>query len=376
MALSRRRHSILKLRLAITASKYHLLVVVVFFALGFLYFYIAHPDWQPSLWTDATLLTFNDTIMMDRFAPVYYLIGTAVIFQGVLAVVLNRMQQASNPERMSEILAHRAVNHTIVLGYGHLGKRIYDWLAREGRSVVIVEKDAAKVQELVRWVVPVLIADASLEGVLEDANIKHAHDVVQTFNDVRTALIIAHRARTLNSKCEFHVRCHDDNVQKALERLGAKPFSTDSWTVSKLVEELPGSNAKVALIGYNGIAERLMSCFQKEHRPFMIVESDSAIVNSLEGRRLPTVKGSALDVDFLQEGGIDDCRVAVICLEYGAQEIITVVGNLLALNKKRPMLVYARIFDDEIAEVIDSMGGHTFSSSRFAFSKLMPVIRQ
>jgi Trk K+ transport system NAD-binding subunit len=366
----------LKLRLAITASRYHLLVVVVFFALGFLYFYLSHPDWPPSLWTDATLLTFNDTIMMDRVAPVYYVIGTVVIFQGVLAVVLNRMQQASNPERMAKILANRERDHAIILGYGHLGRRIFEWFAEHERNVVVVEKDSNKVQELVREVVPVVVADASLEGVLEDANVKHAHDVIQTFNDVRTALIVAHRVRTLNSKCEFHARCHDDKVQKVLEDLGAKPFSTDSWIVGKLREELPRLSAKVALIGYNDIAKRFISCFKEEHRPFMIIERDSTVADLVLERKLPLVKGNATDREFLRDRGIGECKAAIICAEYDVEDVITIVTNLLDLNRRKPILVYARVFDDEIAEVVESMGGHTFSSSRFAFSKLMPGIRQ
>lgn len=258
------------------------------------------------------------------------------------------------------ILAHRAVDHAIIIGYGHLGERIFEWFAKEGRSVVVVEKDSTKVLELIHQAVPVVVADASAEGVLEETNVKHAHDVVQTFNDVRTALILAHRVHTLNPNCELHARCHDDKVQKVLENLGAKPFSTDSWIVDKLRAELPRSDAKVALVGYNDIAKRFISWFQEVHRPFILVERDPAVADLVRERELPIAKGYATDIDFLRDQGIGECEVALICIEYKVEDIITIVSNLLSLNQKKPILVYARVFDDEIAQVIESMGGHAF----------------
>jgi Trk K+ transport system NAD-binding subunit len=369
-----KRNASLKLYLAFKASATQLLAIVVFFVIGFLYFRLAHPDWSLWVLVQATIFISNDVTKNDPVASLYSVIGSVVITQGILAIIVTRVQQTFNPKKMAQILAQHARNHIIVLGFGHLGKLILDWCLKNKKEVVIIEKSEDNAAAIIEAGVPTIVGDASVEGILEMAHVEGAHDVVQTFNDVRTSLVLANKIHKINPKCEFWTRCHDDKLQEVLAEMNAKPFSTSYWIFEKLLNDLPPEPAKIAIVGYNNIGTRFAEKFIEEGRPFVVIDEDAANDALLSKLEVPHVIGCATSVNVLRDAGIAECEAALLCLDDQEEDCILTIRNLKFFNPK--ILVFARSYDDEIAKVIEGMGARAFSSSKFAFKNLLPDIEK
>lgn len=372
MANYTKRNTGLKIFLALKASAVQLLAIVVFFACGYLYFTLAHPSWDLFIRIEATAFVQTDQIKSDPIGTMYGVIGSVVITQGILAVIANRVQQTFNPQKMAQILAQHAKHHVIVLGFGHLGKLVLEWCQQHNSEVVVIERKQSKVDAIIDAGFPVIIGDVSEDGILEMAHIQSAHDVIQTFNDVRTSLVLAHDVRKMNPKCEFWTRCHDDKIQTVLAEMGAKPFSTSTWICNKLLDELPPATSSIVLIGYNNICERFAEHFSRTGRPFVIVENDPKNLELLRSSEFPLVEGDATLLNVLQDARVTECDAAILCEEDKEREAILMIHNLLIINPK--IAIFVRIYDDEIAKVMEGMGARTFSSSKFAFEKLVPDI--
>src|SRR5271157_742376 len=372
MAKYTKRNTGLKIFLALKASAVQLLAIVVFFACGYLYFTIAHPTWDVFIRIEATAFVQTDQIKSDPIGTMYGVIGSVVITQGILAVITNRVQQTFNSQKMAQIFAQHAKHHVIVLGFGHLGKLVLEWCQHHKAEVVVIEKKQSKVDAIIDAGFPVIIGDVSEDGILEMAHVESAHDIIQTFNDIRTSLVLAHDARKMSPKCDFWTRCHDDKIQAVLAEMGAKPFSTSAWICNKLLDELPPTTSSIVLVGYNNICERFAENFARTGRSFVIIEHEPKNVELLRALNYPYVEGDATILNILQDPRVTGCDAAILCEEDKEREAILMIHNLLLVNPK--ISIFVRIYDDEIAKVMEGMGARTFSSSKFAFEKLVPDI--
>ena len=64
--------------------------------------------------------------------------------------------------------------------------------------------------------------------------------------------------------------------------------------------------------------------------------------------------------------------MAFIFIEQHVEDSLLVVRKIRQLNPE--MEIYTRMFDDEIAYVLEDLGSKTFSTSRFAFSKIKDAL--
>ncbi len=367
-------HTGLKIRLALNAAKNYLCVIFLYFAIGLVYFYFAHPEWGFGGWLQATFFIHNTLIEADPIAGLYSMLGTVVVMQGILALVFTRIEQAYNPAKTARVLANKMKNHVVVLGYGHFGKAIYQYFQEKGHQIAVIEKDEKIVKELIEDGGAVVVGDSSDPSVLAEVNLKHAHDCLQTFNDMRTSLIVAHLIHKINPKCEFHTRCKDDKMNKILGDLGAKPFSTSNWMVSKLREELPPPTEAAVLVGYNNISARFIQIFKEEKRPFIVIDDDPKAIAQLRAQdpNIQVVQGVLTARATLTAAEFSN--LAIICIDDREDETLLIVRELKLINPK--LLVFARMYDEALVKVIEDMGGRSFSSSKFATNKLKEELSQ
>ncbi len=361
-------HTGLKISLALHAARNYLGVIFIYFTVGLAYFFFAHPDWGVGGWLQATFFIQTDIIKTDPIAGLYQMLGTVVVMQGILALVFTRIEQAYNPAKTARILANKMKNHVVVLGYGHFGHAIYEYFQERGHNIAVIEKDEEKVKELIEDGGAVVIGDSSDPSVLAEVNLKHAHDCLQTFNDMRTSLIVAHLIHKINPKCEFHTRCKDDKMNKILGDLGAKPFSTSNWMVSKLREDLPPPTDAAVLVGYNNISARFIKAFKEEKRPFMVIDDNPKAVAELRAQdpEIQIIQGVLTARATLT--AVEYATVAIICIDDREDETLLIVREMKLINPK--LIIYARMYDEALVQVIESMGGRSFSSSKFATNKL------
>ena len=131
------------------------------------------------------------------------------------------------------MLAREMRNHVIIVGCGHLGGRLVEYLRQSALPYVLIEKDSIVVDDLVRVGEPVVVDDAKQESTLIDAGVDHAHHIVVTANNIETALLVTKRARDRNKKVNIVVRCYMDEFTEILESLGANEVISSSKSAFK-----------------------------------------------------------------------------------------------------------------------------------------------
>jgi TrkA-N domain len=154
--------------------------------------------------------------------------GQCVLFGIVISIFFLQALQRYNPQEVCRMLAGEIRNHVIVVGYTHLGARIVQHLRDAQLPYVLVDRDPAAVDDLVRTGEPVIVDNAKQESTLVDAGIAHARTVVVATNNVETALLVTKKAREKNPKVHIIVRCYVDDFAEILETLGANEVISSS----------------------------------------------------------------------------------------------------------------------------------------------------
>src|SRR5215472_7601052 len=205
-------------------ARWGLAVIGVWFLLGMLIFRHAGGLSYRDAVLNAIYLEKSDGSLWD----LYSFWGQCVLFGIVISIFFLQALQRYNPVEGCRMIAKEMQNHVIVVGYTHLGVRITEHLRKHARPYVLIDKDAASVDDLVRQGEPVIVDDAKQESTLVDAGIERARLVVITSNAIETALLVTKRARDRNKKAQIIVRCYLDEFTEILETLGANEVISSS----------------------------------------------------------------------------------------------------------------------------------------------------
>lgn len=114
-------------------------------------------------------------------------------------------------------------NHVIVCGYGKYGREISEHLKKHQLPFVIIEQDAAKIEQLQTNGQKMLYIqdDATHDEALLRAGIHQANALVSALPDDSDNLFIVLSARQLNNKINIISRAKDPKSQKKLQMAGA-----------------------------------------------------------------------------------------------------------------------------------------------------------
>jgi hypothetical protein len=163
--------------------------------------------------------------------------GQCILFGIVVSFVLLPAMQRFNPQEVSRMLSEQVRNHTIVVGYTHLGARLVEDLESRGDAFVLIEKDVTTVDHLVRAGKPVVVDNAKEVTTLESAGIRHARSIIVTSDNIETALLVTKRAREANRDVRIIVRCFQDDFVEILEGLGADDVISSSKSAFREVSD-------------------------------------------------------------------------------------------------------------------------------------------
>ncbi|HEY7425828.1 MAG TPA: NAD-binding protein [Gemmataceae bacterium] len=136
---------------------------------------------------------------MKVFVATLRILGAALT-AAFTAIVTNYLLRA----RLGGALEVRRIpdgGHVIVCGLGAIGFRAVEELLRHGERVVVIERDAGNrfVRTVRRLGVPVLVGDAAVRGVLQEAHAVTSRAVIATTDDDLTNLAIALLVRELHA---------------------------------------------------------------------------------------------------------------------------------------------------------------------------------
>jgi Trk K+ transport system NAD-binding subunit len=141
---------------------------------------------------------FDDHPRMQVFVSCLRIIG-AVLLAAFTAIVTNYLLRA----RLGGALEVRRIpesGHIVVCGLGSIGFRTVEELLRFDERVVVIEKDPGSefVSTTRRQGVPVLIGDATLREVQQQAQAEHAHALIAATSHDLSNLSVALLARRAN----------------------------------------------------------------------------------------------------------------------------------------------------------------------------------
>jgi voltage-gated potassium channel len=125
-------------------------------------------------------------------------------------------------ERRRHLQVLKKLNdHTIVCGYGRMGRHVVDELRAQKLPFVVLETNADKVEHINSAGNLALQGDASNEADLQAAGIEQAHSLVAATSTDADNVFIVLTARSLRPDLLIVARANDDRSEEKLRRAGA-----------------------------------------------------------------------------------------------------------------------------------------------------------
>lgn len=130
-------------------------------------------------------------------------------------------------------------NHVILCGYGRFGRIVAEELQRNGNQPVIIERDPEKEPELIRNGALYIMGSALDEGVLDQAGIAKAADIVIATPSDPDNVFISLSARSKNGKVRIHARAESDLGIKHLNLAGVDhAISSYQWSALRIANAI------------------------------------------------------------------------------------------------------------------------------------------
>ncbi|MCH8003194.1 MAG: potassium channel family protein [Nanoarchaeota archaeon] len=113
-------------------------------------------------------------------------------------------------------------NHTIVCGYGKLGKYVCSVLKEKKQKYLIIEKEAEKCTGLISTGESILQGNALEPNVLKKAGIEKAKGLIATLGEDSDNIYLLMTAAELNPKLYLAAKAEDEHAVDRLHKVGAK----------------------------------------------------------------------------------------------------------------------------------------------------------
>jgi voltage-gated potassium channel len=146
-------------------------------------------------------------------------VGTALYAFGVIleTLVEGHLRRHVERRRMEKNIA-RMTGHTIVCGWGRVGRAVASYLAGQGSDVVVVDLDADRVADISY---PVMIGDVTDDEVLRKAGVMRAKALVTAINTDAENVYVTLSARALRPDLVIVARARTEESEPKLLRAGA-----------------------------------------------------------------------------------------------------------------------------------------------------------
>lgn len=130
-------------------------------------------------------------------------------------------------------------NHTIICGFGRIGRILASELDALGVPFVVIERGAERLQEATDHGYLVVMGDAEDEDVLRRAQILHAAKLATVLPDDASNVFITLTARELSDKLEIIARGENPKTERKLLQSGANnvvmPASIGAMKIASLI---------------------------------------------------------------------------------------------------------------------------------------------
>jgi voltage-gated potassium channel len=155
------------------------------------------------------------------FTMVFLFVGVGVVLYTLTAllglVIEGYLDNAWGRRRMERAIA-RMNGHTVICGWGRVGRATAQRLTQSGLPVAVVDADEERLQTCPH---PSVLGDASDDVVLKRAGIERARTLVATLDDDAASLYVTLTARAINPDLVIIARSRTADAEQKLRRAGA-----------------------------------------------------------------------------------------------------------------------------------------------------------
>lgn len=226
----------------------------------------------------------------EAFSPegkafvIIFLIGSAGVFVFTLTTLTTFIIEGDLRRTINYFIYRRKIEkmeqHIILCGLGRAGKECVEELLRQNKTFVVIERNKDILEEFLsfhRQRIPAIEGDATLEEILQQANIKQAKALISALPSDAENVFIALTARNLNPALEIIARAeHDYNTHKIL-RAGANHVILPNYI---------GGRRMVNLITRPGLVEFIELISGETQTDVQLEALDCSLYPQLCGRTL------------------------------------------------------------------------------------------
>ncbi len=112
-------------------------------------------------------------------------------------------------------------NHIILCGCGQMGECALKELLIRGTKVIVIDSNPETCEKLAQYKIPIIQNDATLETVLESAQIKLAHGIIASLPEDADNLFLTLTAREMVPELFIIARASDKKIGAKFKRAGA-----------------------------------------------------------------------------------------------------------------------------------------------------------
>jgi voltage-gated potassium channel len=158
------------------------------------------------------------------FASFFMLFGVGIVLYALTSTVQSIIQSemlSTFGHLRRSLKMSKLRNHFIICGAGRVGSHLIRGLLSTNNTIIVIESDRAKVEELSNQGIAVLVRDATLEESLREAGVEHARGLATCLPDDADNVYVVLTARDLNPKLHIVARAAEEQAESKLIRAGA-----------------------------------------------------------------------------------------------------------------------------------------------------------
>ena len=155
------------------------------------------------------------------FTMVLIVLGVSTVLYtftlAVQVVVEGQLREFVGRRRMDRELS-KISGHTVVCGWGRVGRAVANDLERSGHRVVVVDNDPERVSGTLH---PVVLGDATLDSTLREAGLERATSLIAALEGDAENLFVTLSGRSINPDLFIVARARQDESVPKLANAGA-----------------------------------------------------------------------------------------------------------------------------------------------------------
>lgn len=201
------------------------LAVMVIGAIGYLLFGMSFTDAVYQTVTTVTTVGFREleefTVLEQWFTIFIIVVGVSTVlytFTLAVQVVVDGQLRDFVGRRFMDREINKLSGHTIVCGWGRVGRAVAEDLAGAGHAVVVVDLDPERLEDVP---FPTVVGDATLDSTLRSAGLERAGALIAALEGDAENLFVTLSARAIMPELFIVARARQDESVPKLANAGA-----------------------------------------------------------------------------------------------------------------------------------------------------------